>query len=287
MMQEQAPRPTKEFMVDTKVKDDRPGARGVGAPDRRMITVRTVCKRFGHLEVLKDVSFDVQTSEKVVIIGPSGSGKSTLLRLLIALDELDRGEILIEGHPFISCGGPGQPVKRGRRFRELRSEMGMVFQQFSLFPHMTVVNNLLLAPTKVRRMAAEQAREKALALLDKVGLKDKADQYPEKLSGGQKQRASIARALMMGPKIMLFDEVTSALDPELIHEVLDVMLRLAVEGMTMVVVTHEMGFASRVADRVIFMDGGCLVEEGSPAQIFRSPRERRTEAFVNAVMTHI
>jgi ABC-type polar amino acid transport system ATPase subunit len=262
-------------------------APGKGGGDRTMIALRGVCKRFGHLEVLKDVSFDVRTSEKLVIIGPSGSGKSTLLRLMIALEELDCGEILIEGHPFISCEGTGKPVKRGGRFRELRSGMGMVFQQFTLFPHMTVVNNLLLAPTKVRRLVPQEARRKALALLDKVGLKDKADQYPEKLSGGQKQRASIARALMMEPKIMLFDEVTSALDPELIHEVLEVMLALATEGMTMIVVTHEMGFASRVADRVIFMDGGCIVEEGPPAEIFRNPRERRTESFVNAVMTHI
>ena len=286
MRQEQAARQTKGLTVAAQAGGGQ-GARGPGGPDRTMIALRGVCKRFGHLEVLKDVSFDVRPSEKVVIIGPSGSGKSTLLRLMIALDELDRGEILIEGHPFISCEGPGKPVRRGGRFRQLRTDMGMVFQQFSLFPHMTVTDNLLLAPTKVRRVVPQEARRKALALLDKVGLKDKADQYPEKLSGGQKQRASIARALMMEPKIMLFDEVTSALDPELIHEVLEVMLALATEGMTMIVVTHEMGFASRVADRVIFMDGGCIVEEGPPAQIFRNPRERRTESFVNAVMTHI
>ncbi len=287
MRQEQASRQAEGVALAAQAGRSDHNAPGLGGPERTMIALRGVCKRFGHLEVLKDVSFDVRTSEKLVIIGPSGSGKSTLLRLMIALEELDGGEILIEGHPFISCEGPGKPVKRGGRFRQLRSDMGMVFQQFSLFPHMTVANNLLLAPTKVRRLVPEEARRKAMALLDKVGLRDKADEYPEKLSGGQKQRASIARALMMEPKIMLFDEVTSALDPELIHEVLEVMLALATEGMTMIVVTHEMGFASRVADRVIFMDGGCIVEEGPPAQIFRNPSERRTESFVNAVMTHI
>jgi len=276
-------------MVETRVSAHRqrtpePASGAFVGP---MIGVRNVCKRFGSVEVLRDVCFEVQPSEKVVIIGPSGSGKSTLLRLLIALEEPDRGEILIEGQPFVCCDGDGRPVKRGKGFRELRSQMGMVFQQFSLFPHMTVIRNLLLAPTKVQGVDALEARRKALVLLEKVGLKDKADAHPEKLSGGQKQRASIARALMMEPKIMLFDEVTSALDPELIHEVLDVMQRLAAEGMTMVVVTHEMGFASKVADRVIFMDQGRIVEEGPPAQIFRNPKEKRTEAFINAVMTHI
>jgi ABC-type polar amino acid transport system ATPase subunit len=165
--------------------------------------------------------------------------------------------------------------------------MGMVFQQFSLFPHMTVLQNLVLAPTKVLRVPRQEATSRAQALLDKVGLADKAHQYPDKLSGGQKQRASIARALMMQPKLMLFDEVTSALDPELIHEVLGVMRQLASEGMTMVVVTHEMGFASKVADRVLFMDHGCVVEEGPPDQIFRQPRERRTAEFIDAVLTHV
>jgi ABC-type polar amino acid transport system ATPase subunit len=239
------------------------------------------------LEVLKDVSFEIQPSEKLTIIGPSGSGKSTLLRVLIGLDEFDQGEIRIEGCEFVRCDSPGKPFRRSKQFRELRCQMGMVFQQFSLFPHMSVMKNLLLPPTKVLGMHEEEARRKALSLLDKVGLGDKADQYPEKLSGGQKQRASIARALMMEPKVMLFDEVTSALDPELIHEVLEVMQKLATEGMTMIVVTHEMGFASRVADHVLFMDRGCIVEQGPPAQIFRNPREKRTEAFINAVMTHI
>ena len=283
MRQEQAARQTKGLTVAAQAGGGQ-GARGPGGPDRTMIALRGVCKRFGHLEVLKDVSFDVRPSEKVVIIGPSGSGKSTLLRLMIALDELDRGEILIEGHPFISCEGPGKPVRRGGRFRQLRTDMGMVFQQFSLFPHMTVTDNLLLAPTKVRRVVPQEARRKALALLDKVGLKDKADQYPEKLSGGQKQRASIARALMMEPKIMLFDEVTSALDPELIHEVLEVMLALATEGMTMIVVTHEMGFAREVADNVVFMDGGVVVETGPPADVLANPQHERTKAFLSKVL---
>jgi ABC-type polar amino acid transport system ATPase subunit len=274
-------------MPDVKIGDKgqrRPDAGPVGGP---MIVVRNLCKRFGPVEVLHNISFEIQPSEKVVIIGPSGSGKSTLLRLLIALEEPDQGEIVIEGQPFISCEGDGRSVRRCKAFREMRAEMGMVFQQFSLFPHMTVIRNLLLAPTKVQKVDPGQARRRALALLDKVGLGDKADEHPEKLSGGQKQRASIARALMMEPKIMFFDEVTSALDPELIHEVLDVMRRLAAEGMTMIVVTHEMGFASKVADRVIFMDHGRIVEDGPPDQIFRAPKEKRTEAFVKAVMTHI
>ena len=274
-------------MLDTKPQAGHRGGAEAAPYRGPVIAVRGLCKCFGPVEVLKDLSFEIQPSEKVVIIGPSGSGKSTLLRVLIALDEPEQGEILIEGQPFIRCAGPGRPAVRGSAFRDLRNRMGMVFQQFSLFPHMTVMKNLLLAPTKARGMAPEEARAKAAVLLDKVGLRDKADQYPEKLSGGQKQRASIARALMMEPKIMLFDEVTSALDPELIHEVLDVMRRLAAEGMTMVVVTHEMGFASRVADRVLFMDGGCILEEGPPSQIFRAPRERRTETFINAVMTHV
>jgi ABC-type polar amino acid transport system ATPase subunit len=271
-------------MLDAHVRATAPGAVPSSAA---MVSVRGLHKRFGHLEVLKDVSFEIQPSEKVAIIGPSGSGKSTLLRLLIGLDEFDQGEIRIEGREFVRCESPGKPFRRGKEFRGLRCQMGMVFQQFSLFPHMSVMKNLLLSPTKVLGMREGEAREKALRLLDKVGLRDKADQYPEKLSGGQKQRASIARALMMEPKVMLFDEVTSALDPELIHEVLEVMQRLAAEGMTMVVVTHEMGFASRVADHVLFMDHGSIVEQGPPAQIFRSPREKRTEAFINAVMTHL
>jgi ABC-type polar amino acid transport system ATPase subunit len=255
-----------------------------GAP---MIEVRNLSKRFGHVEVLHGVDLRVQPSQKLAVIGPSGSGKSTLLRMLIALEEPDGGEVLVEGQPFIRREGPGKPVQRGPEFKRLRRDMGMVFQQFSLFPHMTVLQNLILAPTQVLNMPRAQAEQRAEVLLDKVGLRDKLQQYPDKLSGGQKQRASIARALMMEPKTMLFDEVTSALDPELIHEVLGVMQQLAAEGMTMVVVTHEMGFASQVADRVIFMEAGAIVEEGPPEQIFKQPRERRTAEFVDAVLSHL
>jgi len=252
-----------------------------------MIEVRELHKHFGALHVLRGVSMGVEPSETLVILGPSGSGKSTLLRLLIGLEELDQGEILVEGQPFMRRDGLGKPLHRGPRFKHLRRDMGMVFQQFSLFPHMTVLQNLILAPSKVLHVPRADAEARAQSLLEKVGLGDKLHQYPDKLSGGQKQRASIARALMMQPKLMLFDEVTSALDPELIHEVLGVMRQLATEGMTMVVVTHEMGFASKVADRVMFMDQGCVVEEGPPEQIFRQPRERRTADFIDAVLTHM
>jgi ABC-type polar amino acid transport system ATPase subunit len=258
-----------------------------GAPGAPIVEVRGLHKHFGHLEVLRGVNLVVQPSEKLVVLGPSGSGKSTLLRLLIGLEELDQGEILVEGEPFLRREAPGKPIQRGPSFRRLRRDMGMVFQQFSLFPHMTVLQNLTLAPTKVLDMPVAEAEQRARALLGKVGLEDKAGQFPDRLSGGQKQRASIARALMMEPKTMLFDEVTSALDPELIHEVLQVMRQLALDGMTMIVVTHEMGFASKVADRVIFMDQGLIVEDGPPDQIFRQPRERRTAEFIEAVLTHI
>ncbi len=252
-----------------------------------MIEVRELHKRFGALHVLRGVSMVVEQSETLVILGPSGSGKSTLLRLLIGLEELDQGEILVERQPFLRRDGPGKSLQRGPSFKQLRRDMGMVFQQFSLFPHMTVLQNLILAPTKVLHVPKADAEARAQALLGKVGLGEKLHQYPDKLSGGQKQRASIARALMMQPKLMLFDEVTSALDPELIHEVLGVMRQLATEGMTMVVVTHEMGFASKVADRVMFMDQGSVVEAGPPEQIFRQPRERRTADFIDAVLTHM
>jgi ABC-type polar amino acid transport system ATPase subunit len=257
------------------------------ASDTCVIAARDIHKRFGQVEVLRGVSLAVQPSETLVILGPSGSGKSTLLRLLIGLEELDQGEILVDGEPFLKRDGPSKPLQRGPRFKQLRRDMGMVFQQFSLFPHMTVLQNLTLAPTKVLHMPRSEAEARAQALLAKVGLADKVHQYPDKLSGGQKQRASIARALMLQPRLMLFDEVTSALDPELIHEVLGAMRQLASEGMTMVVVTHEMGFASNVADRVVFMDRGTIVEEGPPAQIFRAPREQRTASFIDAVLTHM
>ncbi len=253
-----------------------------------MISARRLDKRFGSLHVLRDVSLEVGQGQAVVVIGPSGSGKSTLLRCLIGLETPDAGEIHIDGQPFIrrQAGDRGS-LRRTAEFRRVQRSMGMVFQQFSLFPHLTVVENIALAPVRVLGLGAEAARARARALLAKVGLVEKADAYPEKLSGGQKQRVSIARALALEPRIMLFDEVTSALDPELIHEVLAVMRQLATDGMTMVVVTHEMGFANKVADRVIFMDQGVIVEEGRPADLFGSPREVRTRAFLDKVLTHI
>jgi ABC-type polar amino acid transport system ATPase subunit len=253
-----------------------------------VISARRLDKRFGPLHVLRDVSLEVRAGEAVVVIGPSGSGKSTLLRCLIGLETPDAGEVHIDGRPFIRRGpGDRGPLRRTAEFRRVQRSMGMVFQQFSLFPHLTVVENIALAPVRVLGLGAEPARARARDLLAKVGLVDKAEVYPERLSGGQKQRASIARALALEPRIMLFDEVTSALDPELIHEVLVVMRQLATDGMTMVVVTHEMGFANKVADRVIFMDQGVIVEEGPPASVFGSPREVRTRAFLDKILTHI
>jgi ABC-type polar amino acid transport system ATPase subunit len=253
-----------------------------------MVSVRRLNKRFGSLQVIRDVSLEIGQGEAVVVIGPSGSGKSTLLRCLIGLETPDAGEVDIDAQPFIRrTAGDRGPLRRTAQFRRLQRSMGMVFQQFSLFPHLTVVENIALAPVRVLGLDAEAARARARTLLGKVGLLEKADAYPEKLSGGQKQRASIARALALEPRIMLFDEVTSALDPELIHEVLAVMRQLATDGMTMVVVTHEMGFASKVANRVLFMDQGVVVEEGPPAAIFGAPREARTRAFLEKVLTHI
>ena len=253
-----------------------------------MVSVRRLNKRFGSLHVIRDVSLEIGQGEAVVIIGPSGSGKSTLLRCLIGLETPDTGEVQIDGQPFIQRqAGDRGPLRRTAEFRRVQRSMGMVFQQFSLFPHLTVLENIALAPVRVLGLGAEAARARARELLGKVGLVEKADVHPEKLSGGQKQRASIARALALEPRIMLFDEVTSALDPELIHEVLAVMRQLATDGMTMAVVTHEMGFAHKVADRVIFMDQGMIVEEGPPAAIFSSPKESRTRAFLDKVLTHI
>jgi ABC-type polar amino acid transport system ATPase subunit len=253
-----------------------------------MIRVRDLSKQFGTLEVLRDINLDIGQGQAVVIIGPSGSGKSTLLRCLIGLEAPDSGEVDIDGRPFIRRRtGDHGPLRRTAEFRRLQRSMGMVFQQFSLFPHLTVLENITLAPVRVLGLGTGAARGRARDLLAKVGLAEKADVYPEKLSGGQKQRASIARALALEPRIMLFDEVTSALDPELIHEVLAVMRQLATDGMTMVVVTHEMGFAHKVADRVVFMDQGAIVEEGPPASIFGAPREARTRAFLEKVLTHI
>jgi ABC-type polar amino acid transport system ATPase subunit len=253
-----------------------------------MISARRLRKRFGSLEVLRDVSLEVHAGEVVVVIGPSGSGKSTLLRCLIGLEAPESGEVHIDGRLFIRRDGRDRgPLRRTAEFRRIQRTMGMVFQQFSLFPHLTVLRNVMLAPIRALNLPNRVARSRAEALLAKVGLEDKALVHPDKLSGGQKQRVAIARALALEPKIMLFDEVTSALDPELIHEVLSVMRGLASDGMTMIVVTHEMGFAHKVADRVVFMDDGMVVEEGAPAAIFGAAREPRTRSFIEKVLTHI
>ena len=240
-----------------------------------LISVRGVHKFFGTHEVLKGIHLAVYPQEVLVIIGPSGSGKSTLLRCLNLLETYQKGEIIVDGK---NLSDPKINVD------EIRRELGMVFQQFNLFPHMTVLENLILAPTKVRKQSREEAVQKARELLKKVGLSDKENAYPEALSGGQQQRVAIARALAMRPKAMLFDEPTSALDPEMVKEVLDVMKDLAKEGMTMVVVTHEMGFAREVGDRVIFMDQGEIVEQGTPQDVFTQPKSERTKAFLSKVL---
>jgi ABC-type polar amino acid transport system ATPase subunit len=253
-----------------------------------VIDARHLQKRFGTLEVLRNVSLTVRPGEVVVVIGPSGSGKSTLLRCLIGLETPESGEVHIDGQLFFRREGRDHgPFRRTAEFRRIQRTMGMVFQQFSLFPHLTVRRNIMLAPIRTLDVTEAEAHARAQRLLTKVGLEDKALAYPDKLSGGQKQRVAIARALALEPKIMLFDEVTSALDPELIHEVLSVMRGLVSDGMTMVVVTHEMGFAHKVADRVVFMDEGMVVEEGPPATIFGGAREARTRSFIEKVLTHI
>ena len=240
-----------------------------------MIDVKNLTKNFGDLEVLKGVSQHIDKGERVVLIGPSGSGKSTFLRCLNLLETPTGGEIIFEGQSITDdkCD-----------INKIRQKMGMVFQHFNLFPNMTILKNITLAPVRTGLMNKEQAEKKARELLKRVGLEDKADSYPAQLSGGQKQRIAIVRALCMQPEVMLFDEPTSALDPEMVGEVLDVMKELAKSGMTMVCVTHEMGFAREVADRVLFMDEGRIVEEGTPAEIFQNPKEQRTKDFLNKVL---
>jgi len=240
-----------------------------------VIRIHGLEKRFGNLHVLRGIDLHVRPGEVVVVIGPSGSGKSTLLRCINRLEEPTAGEIYVAGEKV---------PKGGKELDRVRQELGMVFQRFNLFPHMTVLQNITLAPMKVKGMKRDEAEALALDLLAKVGLREKANAYPAHLSGGQQQRVAIARALAMQPKAMLFDEPTSALDPELVGEVLGVMKQLAQEGMTMMVVTHEMGFAREVAHRVIFMDEGRIIEEGPPEQIFREPREERTRAFLRKVL---
>jgi len=240
-----------------------------------VVKVKNIHKYFGHLHVLNEVSLDVTKGEVVVIIGPSGSGKSTLLRCLNYLEPVQSGEIWIDGIRL---------DHHKTNIRAVRAEVGIVFQSFNLFPHLTALRNVMLAPLVVRRRPEAEVRQDATAMLTKVGLRDKVDSYPSQLSGGQQQRVAIARALAMQPKLMLFDEVTSALDPELVREVLDVMKQLARDGMTMVVVTHEMGFAREVADRVIFMDEGRIVEEGRPQEIFDRPKSQRTQEFLGKIL---
>jgi polar amino acid transport system ATP-binding protein len=248
-----------------------------------VLKLRGVCKRFGALEVLKGIDLDVQKGEVVCILGPSGSGKSTLLRCVNLLEPPEEGEILLESQDI--CRGPGSGTgEQSWNLDFVRQRVGMVFQQFNLFPHRTVLENVTMAPEKVLGRSKGEAREKGAALLERVGLADKLDQYPERLSGGQQQRVAIARALAMEPHVMLFDEVTSALDPELVKEVLDTMRELASEGMTMLVVTHEIGFAKEVGDQVVFMDGGVIVEQGQPAEVLESPKEDRTKQFLGLVL---
>ena len=240
-----------------------------------MIDVRNLKKSFGNHEVLKDISIKIDPQEVVVVIGPSGSGKSTFLRCLNLLEKITDGHVIINGVDL---------ADKKIDINKVRTKTGMVFQHFNLFPHKTVIENLMLAPTKVKKIPAEEARSFCLELLRKVGLSEKEKAYPDSLSGGQKQRVAIARALAMEPEIMLFDEPTSALDPEMVGEVLEVMKELAREGMTMVVVTHEMGFAREVGDRVVFMDDGYIVEQNEPKKLFEDPQHNRTKLFLSKVL---
>ena len=240
-----------------------------------MIKVTGLSKSFGELEVLKDINVDIEEGEVVCVIGPSGSGKSTFLRCINQLEKANAGEIYYDGVPI---------TDKKYDLRKLHREIGMVFHRFNLFPHKTVLQNIMLAPLKLKMGSREEIKEQALELLDKVGLKSKANEYPRNLSGGQQQRVAIARALAMKPRVLLFDEPTSALDPELVGEVLKVMKQLADEGMTMIVVTHEMGFAREVSDKVIFMEGGYVVEEGNPNDMFANPKNERTKEFLSRVL---
>lgn len=239
-----------------------------------MIKLENVHKSFGKNEVLKGIDLHIEKGQVVVIIGPSGSGKSTVLRTMNYLEEPTSGKVVVDG----------MDLSDKSKLNEVRAEVGMVFQNFNLFPHMTVMENLTLAQTKVRKTSSDEAKKIGQALLDRVGLGDKANAYPDSLSGGQKQRVAIARALAMKPKVMLFDEPTSALDPEMVREVLDVMKSLAEEGMTMVIVTHEMGFAKEVADRVLFVDGGLILEDDTPENVFDAPTNDRTKLFLSKIL---
>ena len=247
------------------------------SPDVPMISMKAVNKHFGSLHVLKDINLDVGQGQVVVVLGPSGSGKSTLCRTINRLETIDSGTIAIDGKVL--------PAE-GRGLAQLRSDVGMVFQSFNLFAHKTILENVTLAPMKVRKTSKDQAREKAMSLLERVGVANQADKYPAQLSGGQQQRVAIARSLAMNPKVMLFDEPTSALDPEMINEVLTVMAGLATDGMTMLVVTHEMGFARRAANRVVFMSDGAIVEDAEPARFFEHPQTDRAKDFLGKILHH-
>lgn len=249
-----------------------------------MIRLEAIHKSFGHTLVLRGITLSIDRGEVVCIIGPSGSGKSTLLRCINYLEQPEGGRIIIDGQNAYRELVNGKIRNySARQIAETREKIGMVFQQFNLFPHLTVLQNIMEAPVQVKHMSKAEAEQKARSLLAQVGLAEKADHYPEELSGGQQQRVAIARALAMDPEAMLFDEATSALDPELVGEVLEIMRELALQGMTMAVVTHEMGFARQVADRVLFMDHGVIVEEGTPQEIFGAPREERTREFLRLV----
>jgi polar amino acid transport system ATP-binding protein len=250
-----------------------------------MLAVEDLHKRFGRLEVLKGVDIEVDRGKTVVVIGPSGSGKSTLLRCINHLEPIDKGRVYVDGElvGYRESSGKLKPLSERTAARQ-RTEIGMVFQRFNLFPHMTALQNVMEAPIHVRRLGKKMARERAVGLLKRVGLEEKAPSYPAQLSGGQQQRVAIARALAMEPKVMMFDEATSALDPELVGEVLIVMEQLAHSGMTMIVVTHEMSFARAAADEVVFMDAGVICERGTPEKMFDSPEEERTRSFLRAVL---
>ncbi|HEX2316579.1 MAG TPA: amino acid ABC transporter ATP-binding protein [Thermomonospora sp.] len=250
-----------------------------------MVKAEQVHKSFGHVEVLKGIDLEVQPGEVMCVIGPSGSGKSTFLRCINHLEKIDAGRLWVDGH-LVGYRQKGDRLYelRDREVSAQRRDIGMVFQRFNLFPHMTALENVMEAPVRVKREPKDKVREKAVKLLDRVGLADKVTSYPAQLSGGQQQRVAIARALAMEPKLMLFDEPTSALDPELVGDVLDVMKQLALDGMTMVVVTHEIGFAREVGDSLVFMDGGVVVEAGAPREVLANPRHPRTQDFLSKVL---
>jgi glutamate transport system ATP-binding protein len=254
--------------------EEAPSGQPLGDP---LVVLSEVNKHFGDLHVLQDINLTVHKGEVVVVLGPSGSGKSTLCRAINRLETIGSGSISIDGVPL---------PEEGKALAELRADVGMVFQSFNLFAHKTILENVMLGPTKVRRKSADEARKLAMELLTRVGVDNQADKYPAQLSGGQQQRVAIARALAMQPKVILFDEPTSALDPEMVNEVLDVMVSLARQGMTMVVVTHEMGFARKAADRVVFMDGGLIVEEGTPEDFFTNAKSARAQDFLSKILTH-